>query len=392
MWWPFGKKEPVIEVSNQRNKGDPVTMLLQEIAGKLNIMELYIEDAIDMIAKTIAKSEFRVVKSINGKLDYEKKTAYYRLNIRPNGNETGFVFWRKVIRKLFTEDEALIIIFKDGSMYLADSFSKGNEVIMEKTFRNVRIEANGDYLSLNRTFKMNEVIYLENRNDKARNLIQKFNEMMGDMFSVAMKSYRNSNLSKYKVQFPGTTAIKDHKTGKVISTNEYLESIKQKFNSDDIEILMQNAGMQFDEFKMSPKNGDDLSKFVDVVMNSTAFAFDIPVDVFIGKTTEKSNAMNDFITFAVEPVMEILEDGLNATGVNVIDYLEGERIEINRTRIKHYDVLDVANGLDKLYAIGFSYNSLMDLIGMNRIDEPWADEHHITKNYTEYSAAKGGDS
>ena len=392
MWWPFNKKEPVMEISKESHEKDPVTLLLQELAGKLNIMELYIDDAIDMIAKTIAKSEFRVIKSMNGKLDYEKKVAYYRLNIRPNANETGFVFWRKVIRKLFMEDEALIVILNDSSMYLADSFSKGNEVIMEKTFRNVCIETNGDYLHLNKTFKTKEVIYLENRNEKVRKLIQKFNEMMGEMFSVAMKSYRNSNLSKYKMQFPGSTAIKDHKTGKVIDTNEYLESIKQKFNSDDVEILMQSAGMQFDEFKNSLKSGDDFTKFVDIMMNVTAFAFDIPVDVFIGKTTEKSNAMNDFITFAIEPVMEIIEDGLNATGVEITDYLNGERIEINRTRIKHYDVLDVANGLDKLYAIGFSYNSLMDLIGMNRVDEPWADEHHITKNYTEYTNTKGGDS
>lgn len=392
MWWPFNKKNPVIEVSKEKSDKDPVTLLLQEMAGKLNIMELYIDDAIDMIAKTVAKSEFRVVKSVNGKLDYEKKTAYYRLNIRPNGNETGFVFWRKVIRKLFTEDEALIVIMNDGSMYLADSFTKGNEVLLEKTFRNVCIETNGDYLSLNRTFKMKEVIYLENNNTKVRKLIHKFNEMMGDMFSVAMKSYRNSNLGRYKMQIPGSTAIKDHKTGKVIDTNEYLDSIKKKFNSDDIEILMQSAGMQFDEFKNTAKSGDDFTKFIDLMLNVTAFAFDIPVDVFIGKTTEKSNAMNDFIAFAIEPVFEIIEDGLNATGVNVIDYLNGERIEINRTRIKHYDVLDVANGLDKLYAIGFSYNSLMDLIGMNRIDEPWADEHHITKNYTEYTNTKGGDS
>lgn len=392
--WPFNRKKEVklsdeqVEIASQ---DEWVTALIQEIASKLNVMEITIENAIDMIAKTVAKSEFKTHKVIDGKVTEERRTAYYRLNIRPNPNETGFVFWRKAIKKMFYENEALIVIMHDGSMYLADSFNKGTEVMVEKTFSNITIETNGNQYQLNRSFRMSEVLYLENRNKKAKSLIDRFNELLGDMLAIACKQYKSSNLQKYKMAVPTQLSIKDHKTGKVITQNEYVEGIKDKLKSEDMEIIMESGGMSIDSITGSSKNGDDIGKFIDIAMNISAFAFDIPYDVFVGKTTEKSNAQNDFITFAIEPVMEIIEDSLNASGVSMNDYLEGERIEISRTKIKHYDVLDVANSMDKLFAIGFSFNNLMDLMGMNKIDEDWANEHYVTKNYANEKTSKGGD-
>ena len=43
-----------------------------------------------------------------------------------------------------------------------------------------------------------------------------------------------------------------------------------------------------------------------------ANAFDIPEAVFNGNITEKSDATNEFITYAVGPVAEVLNDTLTA--------------------------------------------------------------------------------
>ena len=117
------------------------------------------------------------------------------------------------------------------------------------------------------------------------------------------------------------------------------------------------------------------------IFETVAFVFDIPIDVFMGKTTEKSNAMNDFITFAVSDVVEIINDSLNAKWVTKEEYLQGEKIEIDQSSFKHVDILDVATNLDKLYSNGFSHNDLRSFVGLPQLDEDWANEHNVTKNY-----------
>lgn len=76
-----------------------------------------IESAIEMIAKTIAKVDFQYYDG-NQKVINE---VYYTLNVVPNCNDTGTTFWMRVVRKLFRENECLIVIL-GKKLYLAKSF------------------------------------------------------------------------------------------------------------------------------------------------------------------------------------------------------------------------------------------------------------------------------
>ena len=109
--------------------------------------------------------------------------------------------------------------------------------------------------------------------------------------------------------------------------------------------------------------------------------------MFFGNKTEKSTGNEDFITFAVDPYFELIEDGLNITLVGKKDYLKGEYVKFNRTNITHKDVLDCGTGIDKLTANRFSRNEINKLLKLPKIDEVWADEHALTKNYEN---TKGG--
>lgn len=51
-----------------------------------------------------------------------------------------------------------------------------------------------------------------------------------------------------------------------------------------------------------------------------ANAFDIPEAVFNGNITEQSDATNEFITYAVGPVAEVINDTLTAYIVGEDDY------------------------------------------------------------------------
>lgn len=83
----------------------------------------------------------------------------------------------------------------------------------------------------------------------------------------------------------------------------------------------------------------------------------------------------------MDPYFEIIEDGFNIGLVGKEDFLKGEYVAFNRTNITHKDVLDCGTGIDKLTANRFSRNEINKLLKLPIIDEPWANEHNITKNY-----------
>ena len=62
-------------------------------------------------------------------------------------------------------------------------------------------------------------------------------------------------------------------------------------------------------------------------------------------------------------------------------YIEGSKVKIDTSRVEHINIFDVASSLDVLTRIGFSHNNLLRLIGEEAINEKWANEHYMTKNY-----------
>lgn len=371
----------MFEFLHRNRDGTTVDLLVEHTARSLNITEMAIEKAIDMTAKMIAKSEFKEYRKVDGKVQEHKDHLYYLLNVKPNSNELATNFWRRAIRKLIRYGECLIIIIGE-SFYIADSFKKDDVILYETTFSNINI----GNLSLKKTFTSNEVIYLKNNNKKILRLIEAFDQAYAEMLMVAMGNYKIQNTMKFKLKLPTTAKIK--KGDKVITGNEYAKALEEELSSDQLKVIMMGMDVNLEQVAIQTKTPDDIMEIENHIKETVAFMFDIPIDVFIGKTTEKSNAMNDMITFNIDPYVEIINDGINACVFNENEFLDGEMVSIDKTSFKHVDVLDVAVQLDKLFSDGFSHNEIKGFIGLNRTDEAWADEHHVTKNYEK---VKGGE-
>ena len=114
--------------------------------------------------------------------------------------------------------------------------------------------------------------------------------------------------------------------------------------------------------KDSKKDLTDFEKSMKQILDGVAQKWNIPLDIFYGNKTEKSTGNSDFITFAVDPYFETIEDGFNASLVGKEDYLKGEYVKFNRTNLTHKDVLDCGTGIDKLTANRFSRNEINKLL------------------------------
>ncbi len=181
----------------------------------------------------------------------------------------------------------------------------------------------------------------------------------------------------------------DIKTRQPVSYDEYKEKVTEGLLSEDEAIVMLSETFDLINLnKDSNKNLSDYKEEIKQIGDTVASNWNIPLNIFYGNKTEKSTGNEDFITFAVDPYFELLEDGFNISLVGKKDYLKGEYIKFNRTNLNHRDIIDSANGIDKLTADGFSRNEINKLLRLPRIDEAWADEHNLTKNYAN---VKGGE-
>lgn len=355
-----------------------------------------IEHAIDIIAKTISKSEILVYRhdSKTKKIKETVDETYYRLNIQPNDNEVGTSFFYKVIKKYLDEEEALILNF-NNRLYLADSFDTSYDLLTSKIYENVRIiDEKGNSLLFNKYFTSEEVIHINLECSNVKETLDNYYEELGSLIGIASNHYKLTNCHKFRIKFPGgQQPLQNPITNEEISYEEYKQKLVEGlFNEEDSAILLsERFGLEKIDFGQIV-NSEEWSRLEKKWSDKVAMSFNIPLDIFYGNKTDKSTSTNDFITFGVLPHLQIFEDSFNSKIIGKDAFIKGECIKFNRFNMKHLDILESAGSMDKLFSNGYSHNEINRFVGLPRLDEEWADKHYITKNYQEAEIAlKGGD-
>lgn len=348
---------------------------------KLNLSKLAIEKAIMMIAKAIAKSDILIQTESK-----EKRKKEYRLNVQPNDNECGTVFWTEVVKQLLTEQEALIIPLS-GKYYRATSWSHTNEVMMKRVYKDVMLSCGDENLTIFSTFQSDEVIHLRYDNARIRlylqNVVGQFDKTM-DSINAMMQL---SSQPRFKLKL-GTNALSFREkqadgTDKVMTRDQYVLKIKKLLTSDDLEVLTEQENASVEQMQINTTvKAEELAKMALQINSEVANAFDIPEAVFNGNITEKSDATNEFITYAVSPIAEVINDTLTAYVVGENDYCrKNEKVMVWLARFKHVDVVDSAVNLDKLRGIGFHLDEIREMVGYPLLNTEFSTERALTKNY-----------
>lgn len=361
---------------------ESITELITVDIKKLELSKMAIEKAENMIAKAIAKSEF-VVQRDNERV---KDDIYWMLNIRPNANETATDFWMRAMKKLLREGECVICILKNG-IFIADSYIEDNSVTMPQVYKNITISVNDKTMTLNKNFSANDIIHLRSKNRKIQGYLEKTLKLYNNTVSALCEAKKIAGSPKFALNMDGNQPIirKRDADGKEksLTIDEYKKDIKRLLESDDIEVLINSTGLKVEQMKITTDvSSEDIAKMAKEIFTECAFAYDIPKAVFLGEITEKADSTNEFITYAVSWIVEIINDSMNAKMVGKEDYLKGEKIWIDISQYKHIDIIQSAANLDKLRAIGFSFDEILKLVGWEPLNTKFSKERVLTKNYT----------
>lgn len=105
---------------------------LYQAKEELRIRELAFSSAVNLIASAIGSCEVKTFR--NGKP--QKGAEYYTWNIEPNPYQSSSAFWHKLIYRLYSSGEALVIpMLREGrrQLLVADSWSASAFDPMQET-------------------------------------------------------------------------------------------------------------------------------------------------------------------------------------------------------------------------------------------------------------------
>jgi HK97 family phage portal protein len=345
------------------------------LQAELYIRNLAFQSAVNLVARAISKCEFKTF--LKGK--EVKQREYYLWNVEPNKNQNSSEFIQKWISKLYKENECLIVEL-NGQLLIADSFNKKKYALYDWQFSQVTVE---DY-TFNRTFSMSEVLYFQLNNEDIRRLINGMYETYGKLISYAQKTYQKSRGRKGILDV--AAAAQGKKDFQETFSKLMNERFKTYFEADNA-VLPLFDGYTFNEKDSKTYSNDssrDIRAMVDDIYDFTARAFCIPPALLRGDVANINDAVVDILlTFGIDPVVDMLHEEINRKRSGYEGFTQGTFIKIDTKTVKHIDLLSVATSIDKLISSGaFCINDIRVAVGDQPIDEPWAKQHFMTKNYS----------
>lgn len=352
---------------------------LEDKTTKVYLKKMALNTCVKHIARTIAKSDFRLKSGESSVRD----GLYYKLNVRPNTDMSSSSFWEKVIYKLIYDNECLIVLSDTDDFLIADSYVRKEFALYPDVFEGVTVK---DY-RYNRNFSMDDVIFLEYGNERLAaftdGMFEDYGELFGRMIRAQMRNFQIRGTVNFKM-----AGIADDEKQKKLQT--YIDKLYAAFNNNEIAIVPQLEGFNYEEFGTSSVNSsqnfDEIKKLRKEMIDYVASILGIPSALLHGDMADLSNNMKAYMEYCIDPLTKKLEDELNAKLFTSNEFLAGEHIKI----IHKKDIIENAEAVDKLVASGsFNRNEVRELLGAERVDNPELDKYLITKNYQ--SADEGGE-
>ena len=365
----FGGKPVPVNFNLDDKDIDEYSLLVFDIY----IREMAFWSAVNLVANAVSKCEFKTF--FKGKEVQERE--YYLWNIEPNKNQNSSAFLHKLIAQLYRNNECLVIE-QNGQLLVADSFVRKPYALYDDVFSQVNI---ADF-TFDRPFTQSEVLYYRLNEANIRNLVNGLYESYSKLIAYSMKAYQRSR---------GTKGVFKYDTIPVAGTPEreafdalINKKIKQWMEGGNAALPL-GRGQEWKELQHKTYTNEstrDIRAQIDDIFDFTARAFGIPPPLLRGDVQDTPKAVDQLLTFCIDPLTDMLSVETNRKRNGYSGFSQSTYLKIDTKGIKHVDLLSVATAIDKLIGSGcFCINDIRKAVGDEVIDEPWAWQHFITKNY-----------
>ena len=347
-----------------------------DAANNIYYKTLIVEASVNLIAKTISRAEFQTFE----KGEETKKINYYMLNVEANKNKSASLFWRETIEKLLKEGEALILL-QDNQMFLADSFVRNEFAFKENVYTEISI---GDY-PLGDTWKESQVLYLKDDNSTIENAINGIHNDYMKLIDASIKGYQNSKARKGKLKIPSNLPKTLQEEG---ALQEHIHATMTDFMDPSKDaVYPETNGFEYEEIdkakgSKSNDSGRESKNFIDDMFDFIAISYGIPPSLLKGDTVDTKDAVNNFLTFCINPIAKLITDEINRKMYGYELYSERTYARLDTSNIKAVDFRDVANSIDLLNRnAALTIDDILRILGKEPIGGDIGEMRFITRNY-----------
>lgn len=357
---------------------------VQNAAYELYIRELAFWTCVNKIANAVSKCEFKTYyhnKETKGK-------EYYLWNYEPNQNQNAAGFIYKLIAQLYRKNECLVVEI-NHRMYVAESYIKEVYALRDHKFSGISF----DGYTLQETLDMSDVMFFELNSTDMRKLMNGMYDSYSKLITYAQNAYQKSRGHKGILNIAGVAQEQDN-------FNETFEELMsthfKKFFGKDNAVLPLFDGYNYQDISQNAKTYStestrDIKALADDIFEFTARAFSFPPSLAKGDVQDTTKATDELLTFAIDPLVKMIQQEINRKRNGKDGLKQGNYLKIDTLAVKHVDIFDIATPIDKLISSGaFTINDVLQAIGKPKIDESWADQHFMTKNYSEIGAILKG--
>lgn len=348
-----------------------------EAAQEYRIRELCFWICVDMIANAIGRCEFRTFRGNREVFERE----YYLWNYEPNANQNSTMFLHKLIAKLYQENEALVINTRkrDGyeAVVVADDWEEPEDYPSKQNEYKGVVAGNVSY---EKTFRESDVLHLRLNHCNIKPVIDGLYQCYYRLVDAAMRNYQWDKGQHWKVH---VAQLAQGDEGWEKQFQSMIEAQVRPFLQSNGSILPEFDGYVYENVSGANSTSDtrDIKNLVEDIFDFTARGFLIPAVLVNGKVEGTADANTRFLTNCIDPICDQLQEEITRKRYGYDLWRAGDFLRVDSSSIIHFDLFANAANVEKLVGSGaYTINDVRRAANQSTINEPWANEHYMTRN------------
>lgn len=352
----------------------------------IRLRELAFSCCVNMIASAIGNCEFKTY--IRGRP--EKQAEYYLWNVEPNQNENSSAFWHKLVFKLYSENEALVIPLERGSrqmMVVADTWERPS--CYPGRLNEYRGVQAGEE-SYDRVFYEDDVLHFRLNGQNVKRAVDAIYDSYYRLFTGSMEDFAWSSGRHLKVHVDQVASGQENWMGTF--QNMIQAQVKPWLNAKG-GVLPEFDGYKYEDFGASSsgtarRDTRDIRALVDDIFDFTAQAFGIPPVLLHGEVAGTQDAVSRWLTTGIDPLAAQISEEITRKRYGYTAWRHGNFVQVDTSTLQHFDIFANASNIEKLIGSGaYSINDVRTATGDAEIAEDWASKHWLTLNIGTIEAA-----
>jgi HK97 family phage portal protein len=363
--------------------GSVTSTSVTEAMQKVALMEHARMTAIDVIAMSLAKCDFKFYDGSGQTLD----NAAWLWNVAPNPDQNHVEFIEALVSSLYYDHgEALVIPYRSRGttcLYVADGFTKDTTQPVGSPMRFNDVTVDGKPVT--KSYTSNTAFYFRLRHDDDFIALERsVSDVYEDLCKSVIKAFKRRNGRKYKLT---VNALQNGDPDEQAKQDAAIKAALDTFMNNDDVVYRQMKNYDLSEFQTAAtsRGGDASTDFVSLkkdIYETVAIGYHMPVSLLYGNTNNFDSVFDAFMSFAIDPLARMIGEVITADSVTPDAWSQGARCALDTSGIRHVDLFEIADAADKLRSSTcFNPDEIRARVSYDPEPDGIGQEYALTKNY-----------